>query len=205
MFGINLVNTIPEIKTTTMTTTLSLTENQLLENCINGNRKSQKELYDIYSPKMFAICLRYSKNQMDAEDILQDGFVKLFNNLHRFRREGSFDGWVRRIFVNTAIEHIRRKNNNVTGGDGLENIIADKHKNALDDLYEKDIIKKSLTLSEGYRTVFNLYAVEGFSHKEIADQLGITESTSKSQFSRAKAILRTMLQSQGIRSSHVAV
>lgn len=184
-----------------MNETFTLTENRLLENCIAGNRKSQKDLYDLYSPKMFSVCLRYSKNQMDAEDILQDGFVKLFNNLHRFRGEGSFDGWVRRIFVNTAIEHIRRKNLNTTGGEGLENTIADKHRNALDNLYEKDIIKTANTLSDGYRTVFNLYAVEGYSHKEIAAQLGITESTSKSQFSRAKAILRNMLQHKPTRKS----
>lgn len=147
----------------------------------------------MYAPKMFAICLRYTKNQMDAEDTLQEGFVKLYNNLHRFRGEGSFDGWVRRIFVNTAIEHIRKKNLNVTNGEGLENSIADKRKSALDNLYEKDIIRTSMNLSEGYRTVFNLYAVEGFSHKEIANHLGITESTSKSQFSRAKAILRNVI------------
>ncbi len=169
-------------------------EGQLIENCIRGERKSQKALYDLYSSKMYSICLRYSKNQMDAEDILQEGFVKLFNNLHRFRGEGSFDGWVRRIFVNTAIEHIRRKSLNTSVGEGLENSIADRHQSALDNLYEKDIIKSSMTLSEGYRTVFNLYAVEGFSHKEIASQLGITESTSKSQFSRAKALLRNIIQ-----------
>lgn len=187
-----------------MNGTFTLTENRLLENCIAGDRKSQKELYEMYSSKMFAVCLRYSKNQMDAEDILQDGFVKLFNNLHRFRGEGSFDGWVRRIFVNTAIEHIRRKNLSTTVGEGLENTIVDKHRNALDNLYEKDILATSKTLSDGYRTVFNLYAVEGFSHKEIASQLGITESTSKSQFSRAKAILRTMLQHHNRRSVQLA-
>ncbi len=82
---------------------------QLIDNCLKGERKSQKELYEVFAPKMFAICLRYSKNQMDAEDILQDGFIKLFNNLGKFRGDGSFDGWVRRIFVNTAIEHIRKK------------------------------------------------------------------------------------------------
>ncbi len=179
-----------------MTGTFTLNENRLIENCISGNRKAQKELYDLYSPKMFAICLRYTKSQMDAEDILQEGFVKLYNNLHRFRGEGSFDGWVRRIFVNTAIEHIRKRNLNMASGEGLENSIADKHKSALDNLYEKDIIKSSMNLSEGYRTVFNLYAVEGFSHKEIANHLGITESTSKSQFSRAKAILRNVISNK---------
>lgn len=147
----------------------------------------------MYSPKMFSICLRYAKNQMDAEDILQEGFVKLFNNLEKFRGDGSFDGWVRRIFVNTAIEHIRRKTVNTSVGEGLENSIVDTHQNALDNLYEKDIIASARTLSDGYKTVFNLYAIEGYSHKEIAGQLGITESTSKSQFSRAKAILRKII------------
>ncbi|MCW3115292.1 MAG: sigma-70 family polymerase sigma factor [Segetibacter sp.] len=176
-------------------------EGQLIENCIKGERKSQKALYDMYSSKMYSICLKYSKNQMDAEDILQEGFVKLFNNLQRFRGEGSFDGWVRRIFVNTAIEHIRRKSLNTTVGEGLENSVADKQQNALDKLYEKDIINSSLTLSDGYRTVFNLYAIDGYSHKEIASKLGITESTSKSQFSRAKAILRNIIQHKSNKKS----
>jgi len=177
-----------------MNPTSTLSEKSLIENCINGNRKSQKELYDMFSAKMYAICLRYAKNQMDAEDILQDAFVKLFNNLHKFRGEGSFEGWVRRIFVNTAIEHLRRNNMKFSDSEGFENSIADKQKSALDSLYEKDLINTSMKLSEGYRTVFNLYAVEGYSHKEIALKLGITESTSKSQFSRAKAILRDVLQ-----------
>ncbi len=176
-----------------MNLTFTLTERSLIQDCVNGNRKSQKELYNLFAPKMFAICLRYAKNQMDAEDILQEGFVKLFNNLHRFRGDGSFDGWVRRIFVNTAIEHIRRKNLTTTVGEGLENSVWDKQKNALDNLYEKDIICTANTLSDCYRTLFNLYAVEGYSHKEIASHLGITESTSKSQFSRAKALLRGLI------------
>jgi len=179
----------------------TLLESQLISNCIKGERKSQKELYDLFSPKMYLICLRYSKNQMDAEDILQEGFIKLFNNLNRFRGEGSFDGWVRRIFVNTAIEHIRRKSLNTSVSEGLENSVVDRHQNGLENLYEKDIIKSSMTLSDGYRTVFNLYAVEGFSHKEIATRLGITESTSKSQFSRAKALLRNIIQGQSTKKS----
>jgi RNA polymerase sigma-70 factor (ECF subfamily) len=184
-----------------MNQTTTLSESQLIETCIAGNRKSQKQLYDMYSAKMYGLCLRYAKNQMDAEDILQDAFVKLFNNLHKFRGEGSFDGWVRRIFVNTAIEHLRRKNLNITEGEGLENTVKDNYTNALDNLFEKDLIKTSMKLSDGYRTVFHLYAVEGYSHKEIASRLGITESTSKSQFSRAKAILRNMIENQGGRKS----
>jgi RNA polymerase sigma-70 factor (ECF subfamily) len=181
-------------KPMTMTDTFTHTETLLIENCINGNRKSQKELYDLFAGKMFYICLRYAKNQMDAEDILQDAFVKLFNNLHKFRGEGSFEGWVRRIFVNTAIESLRRKQLNIAEVEGLENLIVAKSSNALDNLFEKDLMSVTSTLSDGYKTVFHLYAVEGYSHKEIGQKLGITESTSKSQFSRAKAILRNMLE-----------
>lgn len=166
-----------------------------LVNCINGCRKSQKELYDTFSSKMYAICLRYAKNQMDAEDILQEGFIKLYKNLDRYRGEGSFEGWVRRIFVNTAIEHIRKqKQNNTDINEQVENSFIDSSANALDQLFQKDLLQTTNGLSDGYKTVFSMYAVEGFSHKEIADQLGITESTSKSQFSRAKAILRNLIQ-----------
>ena len=177
-----------------MNQTSTTPENYLIANCINGDRKSQKELYQLFASKMFPVCMRYSKNQMDAEDILQESFIKLFNNLEKFRGEGSFEGWVRRIFVNTAIEQHRKKNLNMTGGEGLENSIADRQKNGLDNLYEKDILSSTTILSAGYKTVFKLYAIEGFSHKEIASQLGITESTSKSQFSRAKALLRSSIQ-----------
>ena len=177
-----------------MNLTSTTPENFLIAECIKGDRKSQKELYELFASKMFPICMRYTKNQMDAEDILQEGFVKLFNNLHKFRGEGSFEGWVRRIFVNTAIEQLRKKNLNTAVGEGLENSVQDKQQNGLHNLYEKDILSSANILSSGYKTVFRLYAVEGYSHKEIAGQLGITESTSKSQFSRAKALLRSSIQ-----------
>ncbi len=176
-----------------MNQTYTTTE-MLIADCIKGDRKSQKELYNEFASKMFPICLRYTKNQMDAEDILQEGFIKLFNNLTKFRGEGSFEGWVRRIFVNTAIEQLRKKNLNMYAGEELENSVADKQKSGMDNLYEKDIMSTANDLSSGYKTVFQLYAVEGYSHKEIASQLGITESTSKSQFSRAKALLRSTIQ-----------
>jgi RNA polymerase sigma-70 factor (ECF subfamily) len=177
-----------------MNSIYTVSTDKLINGCIKGDRNSQKELYNIYAEKMFSICLRYAKDQMDAEDILQEGFIKLFNNLDKFRGEGSFDGWVRRIFVNTAIESIRRKNRNILNGEGFENIIIDPQSNVLDRLYEKDLINCSKTLSIGYKTIFNLYAIEGYSHKEIASQLGISESTSKSQFSRAKSLLRNIIQ-----------
>ena len=172
-----------------MNITSTNTETLLIENCINGNRKSQKELYDMFSGKMFYICVRYAKNQMDAEDILQDGFVKLFNNLNKFRGEGSFEGWVKRIFITTCLGYLKLKKLDIKELEEFENKIIDTYKNVFDDLSRKDIIKSSFELSLGYRTVFHLYALEGYSHKEIASRLGITESTSKSQLSRAKAIL----------------
>lgn len=177
------------VHTSRMTT---LPIDTLIVECIKGKRNSQKALYDLYAEKMFPICLRYSKNRMDAEDILQEGFIKLFTNLQKFRGEGSFEGWVRRIFVNTAIEHLRKAERTVSGTDELSNYI-DTHATALDSLFEKDLVKVVDTMSTGYRTVFHLYAIEGHSHKDIARHLNITESTSKSQFSRAKAILRNML------------
>ncbi|MCZ2222810.1 MAG: sigma-70 family RNA polymerase sigma factor [Chitinophagales bacterium] len=174
--------------------TINIDNNVIIKKCISGCRKSQKELYDTFSSKMFVVCLRYTKNQADAEDVLQDGFVKLFKNLDKYRGEGSFEGWVRRIFVNTAIEHIRKAKNNINDiSEGIENSVKDNYTNALDNLYEKDIHHIANNLSDGFKTVFNLYAVEGYSHKEIANFLGITESTSKSQFSRAKAILRKLI------------
>jgi RNA polymerase sigma factor (sigma-70 family) len=170
------------------------TEASLIESCIKGDRKSQKKLYELFAPKLFLICLKYTKNHMDAEDVLQDGFVKLFTHLHKFKGEGSFEGWMRRIFVNTAIEQYRKKRFDTKDCDSFGNIIPDKEPTALDILYKKDLIKSSQNLSKGYRTVFDLYAVQGFSHQQIANQLGITESTSKSQFSRAKALLRTTVR-----------
>ena len=162
----------------------------LITDCISGDRKSQKELYDLFAPKMFAICLRFTKNSEDAEDILQESFIKLFNNLHKYRGEGNFGGWVRRIFVNTCIEHIRRKKIDVPISDAIEVSFFDHQKSALEKLYEQDVHKVLNDLSDGYRTVFNLYAIEGYTHKEIADMLGISENTSKSQYCRAKASLR---------------
>lgn len=176
-----------------MNTNSTHAEETLIANCLRGDRKSQKDLYDLYAPRLFSVCLKYTKNQMDAEDVLQDSFVKLFNNLDKFKGDGSFEGWMRRIIVNTAIEHLRRKRIETRDCDYFQNSLIDKRPTPLDDLYNKDLLKSSRELSKGYQTVFHLYAVEGFSHQEIADKLGISESTSKSQFCRAKAMLRTMV------------
>jgi RNA polymerase sigma factor (sigma-70 family) len=151
----------------------------------------QEELYNRFSGKMYAVCLRYSNNADDAQDLLQEGFIKVYRNLHRFRAEGSFEGWVRRVFVNSSIEHFRKKSVQLASvSEREEETIGDKDINALDTLAEKDIINLIRELSPGYRTVFNLYVVEGYSHSEIADMLGISEGTSKSQLARARGVLQ---------------
>ena len=154
----------------------------------------QEELYRRFSPRMYGVCMRYAGNAEEAEDILQEGFIKVFKKLGSFRSEGSFEGWIRRIFVNTAIEHFRRKTYQQPITDQHENTVEGKYLSVLDNLGEKDILKLIQDLSPGYRTVFNLYVVEGYTHKEIGDMLGISEGTSKSQLSRAKVILQEMVK-----------
>ena len=154
----------------------------------------QEELYRRFSPRMYAVCLRYAGSAEEAEDILQEGFIKIFKKLESFRGEGSFEGWIRRIFVNTAIEHFRRKRYLQPVTEKEESTIEGKSLSALDGLAEKDILALVRQLSPGYRTVFNMYVVEGYTHKEIGDMLGISEGTSKSQLSRAKVILQDMVR-----------
>ena len=172
----------------------NISENDLINGCIEGNRRMQEALYQRFSPKMYGVCLRYAGTAENAEDILQEGFIKVFKKMGSFRREGSFEGWLRRIFVNTAIEHFRRKRYLQTVSEKEENSIEGKYLSVLDDLAEKDILALVQQLSPGYRTVFNMYVVEGYTHKEIADMLGISEGTSKSQLSRAKVILQDMVR-----------
>ncbi len=171
----------------------SSSESDLIQGSINGDRRMQELLYNTYSPKMYGVCLRYSGNDDDAQDILQDGFVKVFRNLPRFRAEGSFEGWMRRIFVNTAIEHYRKKVNLQPVGENQETTLETNDWSALDRLAVKDIMQAVQELSPGYRTVFNLYVIEGYTHKDIAEMMGISEGTSKSQLARAKAILQNVI------------
>ena len=172
----------------------NITESDLIKGCINGERRMQEELYRRFSPKMYAVCLRYAGKSDEAEDILQEGFIKIFKKLSTFRGEGSFEGWILRIFVNTSIEHFRRKNYLQPVTEKEENTIEGKYLSVLDSLAEKDILGLIRELSPGYRTVFNMYVVEGYTHKEIGDMLGISEGTSKSQLSRAKVILQDLVK-----------
>jgi len=168
----------------------------LIRGCLQNNAAMQKKLYDKYAAKMYGIALRYAHSQEDAKDILQDGFVKVYKNLNKYKGTGSFEGWMRRIMVNTAIEHYRKKNNTYEIQESHEESITDGDLNALDKLAAAEILNMVKALPNGYRTVFNLFAIEGYSHKEIAEMLNISEGTSKSQYARAKALLQEKIRNQ---------
>ena len=172
-----------------------ISESDLIEGCMKGNRQMQYELYERFSSKMFGVCLRYAANTEEAEDILQEGFIKIFKKMGSYRGDGSFEGWIRRIFVNTAIEQFRKKTYLQPITEQEEGTIEGKYISVLDHLAEKDIIQLIQKLSPGYRTVFNMYVIEGYTHKQIAEALGISEGTSKSQLSRAKLILQDLVKS----------
>lgn len=147
-------------------------------------------LYAALSQKMFGVCMRYANEYAAAEDLLQEGFIKVFRHIDKYRGDGSFEGWVRRIFVNTAIEHYRKKAQMHVVQDTQSLQYEYYDDNALSKLMKEDVVKMIQSLSTGYRTIFNLYVIEGYSHKEIGEQLGISEGTSKSQLARARYLLQ---------------
>ena len=163
----------------------------LVNECIKGNPKAQKALFDKFAPKMFSLCLRYMKKSDEAEDVLQDSFVKIFQKLSDFKNEGVLEGWIRRIVVNSCLDQIRKNTK------FLNNIQAEEVEYKLDQngfiaekMRAEDLKNLNQKMPNGYRLIFNMFAIEGYSHQEIASQLGITESTSKSQYLRARAYLR---------------
>lgn len=178
--------------------------NALVDGCLKEDRRAQERVYELFYGKMMAVCLRYTKNTDQAKDILQDGFIKVFRGVDKFNRAGSFEGWVRRIMVNTAIDHFRRTKNSylLLGEDrsiedfadqDVEDIIADDEPQDHMDLKPADIINAMQKLTPAYRTVFNLYVFEEMTHKEIADMLGINIGTSKSNLAKAKHNLKKLL------------
>ena len=167
-----------------------LEDHDIIRGCLQNNPTMQKMLYDKYAPKMYGIALRYAHEQEEAKDILQDGFIKVFQNLNKYKGTGAFEGWLRRIFVNTAIEHYRKKNNTYEIQDTHEESVTDREISALDKMAAADILNMVKELPNGYRTVFNLFAIEGYTHKEIAEMLDINEGTSKSQYARVKGLLQ---------------
>ena len=158
---------------------------------LKGTKETNELLYRHFAPKMYGICLRFAGNPMDADDILQEAFLKIFTKIKDFRNEGSLEGWIRRTFVNTAINYYRKNSRNQRNGDldGID-ISDDNTEIIYDKLSREELLNLLQELPIGYRTVFNLNVLEGYTHKEIGEMLGISDNTSKSQLTRARAILQ---------------
>lgn len=173
----------------------AMDDETLVNECAKGNSKAQRALFDKFAPKMLSVCYRYMGKSEESEDVLQDAFVKIFHKIVEFKMEGSLEGWIRRIVVNTALDAIRK--NKKTLSDVSVDEVSYKVSyidDNFDDMDVKHLLKMINELPDGYRVVFNMFAIEGYSHKEIADTLGVTENTSKSQYSRARAFLRNQLE-----------
>lgn len=172
-----------------------MTDEIIIKGCLKQESKAQKALYDKYSPMLFGICLRYASSRAEAEDLLQLGFIKIFRKLNKYKPTGAFKGWLYRVMVNVALEQIRKKSltTHALHTHEVDYLLAQREQ-GLDKLLEQDVLKMVQQLPDGYRLVFNMYVIEGYAHKEIADILGISEATSKSQLSRAKAALRKLIE-----------
>lgn len=173
-----------------------MNEHSLIAGCKRGDPSARKQLYELYAPSMLSVCIRYVSNKETAKDLLQDGFIKVFTKIDTYTGSGAFGGWIRRIFVTTALEHLRQK-------DALKDSIDINEYNdwngnddasVLARLSADDLMACIARLPNGFRTVFNLFAIEGYSHAEIAEMLNIKESTSRSQFVRARRILQKEVQ-----------
>lgn len=171
----------------------------LINKCLEGNRAAQSQLYNFYARRMRGVCVRYAKSDFEAEDIFQEAFVKVFRYLKNYKMQGSFDGWVRRIVVNTAIDQYKANlsNNNQVHLDVFEDYQVGSVEMPAD-LEVDDMLRILEKLPDGYKMVFNLYAIEGYSHKEIADMLNISEGTSKSQLSKARKYIQVLFQQNSI-------
>lgn len=170
-------------------------DEQLIEGCLNNESYYQELLYKRFAPKMFGVCMRFAKNQMEAEDILQEGFIKVYSYLKTFRKEGSLEGWIRRTIINTAINLYKKNYKHLqdTDLDQAGRYIADEE-GVLDKLSLKELLNLIQDLPDGYRMVFNLNILEGYTHREIGEMLEISENTSKSQLSRARNALQKKIK-----------
>ena len=171
-----------------------MTEEAILQGCLHNHPVAQRELYNRFSPKMLAVCYRFAHNREDAEDMLQEAFIKVFSQIHTFQNKGAFEGWIRRIIVHTCINHLKKNKRFNESVDIINASAIQVREESIPSIVQaKQIVECIRLLPIGYRTVLNLYAIEGYSHKEIAEMLDIEESTSRSQYTRAKQMLEEIL------------
>jgi RNA polymerase sigma-70 factor (ECF subfamily) len=171
-----------------------MTEQAIIAGCLHNDAASQRELFNRYSPKMLSVCYRFAQNREDAEDMLQEGFIKVFTQMHTFQNKGSFEGWIRRIMVHTSINFLKKykkftESLDITSAENLEV----KEESIASIMQSKQVVECIRLLPVGYKTVLNLFAIEGYSHREISILLDIEESTSRSQYTRAKTMLSNIL------------
>jgi len=171
-----------------------MTEEAILQGCLKNHAAAQRELYNRFSPKMLAVCYRFAHNREDAEDMLQEGFIKVFLQVRTFQSKGSFEGWIRRIIVHTCINHLKKNKRFHESVDLIQAGALQIREESIPSIVQaKQIIECIRLLPLGYRTVLNLYAIEGYSHKEISRMMDIEESTSRSQYTRARQMLEDIL------------
>ena len=169
------------------------TEQELIGLCLKGDRLACKQLFDAYSGKMMALCYRFARDRSEAEDILQEGFVRVFNKLELYSGHGSFEAWMKRVMINTALKYRQRYVVKYAYSEFGDHQIHDNSPTVIQEMSKDEILKLVQTLPDGYKTVFNLYIIEGYSHKDIAEMLGIGESTSRSQLVKARNMLKEKL------------
>jgi len=174
-----------------------MSDEELVHRCLRKEGQAQEYLFKTFSGRMLGLCARYTDNIEEAEDIMQEGFVKIFQKMESFKNQGSLEGWMKRIMINTALDNFR-KNKNFRYSIDIDTIeyTSETHQHVLESIGAKDLMKIIRSMPKGFRTVFNLYAIEGYAHKEIGEMLGITESTSKSQYSRARIYLQKIIQTE---------
>ncbi len=180
-----------------------LSEEELINGCAKGERTAQRAFYDRYCRRLMVVCLRYAKSKPEAEDILQEGFVKIFGTLKSFRFESKIETWMTRIIINTALNHQRQKLYLLPMVDVEDAGLQENENISLADFHLSELIAVIQSLPDGCRVVFNLFAIEGFGHKEIAEMLKISEGTSKSQYNRAKSLLRVKLENVNVKYGKV--
>jgi len=176
---------------------------KIIKGCVDGKRDAQERLYNLFSEEMYGVCLYYSKDYTEAEDTLHEGFLKVFKKIGQYNYKGSVAGWIRKVMVNTALEKFRKQHQLYALGDDFESFDDIDPENVVSNITSKDILKIIMELSPKYKMVFNLYAIEGYSHKEIGQMLGISEGTSKSNLARARYILQNKVKKYFYASSSI--
>lgn len=185
-----------------MTTLVDNRIETLWEGCLRNDRKQQELLYKLLAPKMLAVCMRYAQDKDEAQDILQEGFIKMFKNMGNYRGEGSLEGWIRRIMVHSAISRYRKAKSTILVDDFAEQNIPVSTSQNGNNLETNELMTMVQELPNTYRSVFNLYAIEGYSHQEIGSKLGMTELLSRTTLYRARNILKEKLMKLAVRERH---